>query len=674
MKIFSKINQPTLYLSILLFVLWFLGSIPLKNTLSLVYKDQSLIASYNYQTFAKLSAPNFKYQNYEIFDLNNNLPQPNLFTSTLISKNIDFINNSFNFNFQNLYYADIRFPQSNTEYYSLHFTPFWDRTLEILHVKDNQIIDKDSNWRSFKFPPIYSFRMILFIITRPIPFVLLWLIVKKYFFKKNKITLSSASDFPWFLNFLFIFFFGYLLLVNIIYVQKIPHSPDSVAYVWASKYLAIGKLWLSPPSDFFNYENQPITMGHWTILWPIGHPLVLAIGSFFNATYIIPPLVGTLTLYLFYKILKFRFSTFISVITTLIFFFSPFFQMHATTFMSHNTAAFFVTLLIYFILKFHSSPSIFFTIISSLALVLLSQIRLYTALILAISLSLVFIYNHFFSKKTFFVFIIFCFSFSILFLFINKFSYGYFLQTPYRLINQSKTIFYNQNITIDNTLTDAVSNLQVLRLIIFPGLPFLFFFLIINSFYNFKYFKLILFCLFNILGIFCINLTFDDPWGLFYGPRFWYEMLPFIFILIAIGLDYISNKKINIIVLVIILYYGIFGWILNKFPLWKNMFYTTPNSISALKSFNYVDDRLIKISQKLTNVKKIIFIKDCNSNWWCYGSVFAQNDVNFNNNLIWAKDLGLEKNQELINLYPSYKIYLADYENSEIIPYDNYQK
>ena len=513
--------------------------------------------------------------------------------------------------------------------------------------------------------------MILYIITRPFPLVLLYLIFKKFFLKTNKLSKSPPLNHFWIINLSFIVMFFYLLVANIIYVQMIPHSPDSTAYLWASKYLAAGRLWLSPPSEFFNFENQPVSIGHWTILWPIGHPLILAICSFFHTVFIIPPLIGTLTLFFFYQILKSRFSVSISFISTLIFFFSPFFQMHAVTFMSHNTAAFLTTILIYFIFKYPSSPRIFFIIISALALILLSQTRLYTALVLATSLGLDFIYHRFFPKKNFYLFISSCLLFSVIFLFINKFSYGSFFETPYRSINQSKTIFYDKNITLSRTLTDAVSNLQVLRLIIFPALPSLFFFLIIVSFFNFKHYKLSLFCLFNILALFCINLTFDDPWGLFYGPRFWYEMIPFIFILVASALDFLSSKLINILILVLIGYFSIFGWTLNKFSLWKNMFFTTPTSLSGLKGFNYTDDRLIKIAQKLPTGKKLIFVKDCDSGWWCYGSVFSQNNIYFNSDLVWAKDLGSEKNQELINLYTSYKIYLADYEKSEIIPYEN---
>ena len=121
MKFFSKISKPTFFLSFVLFFLWLLGSIPLKSILTLTFSDQTLTAFYNHQLITTLSAPDFKYLGYEISDLNNNLPRPNLFTSSLISKNIDSVNGFFNFSFKNLYYADIRFAQSDTEYYSLHF-------------------------------------------------------------------------------------------------------------------------------------------------------------------------------------------------------------------------------------------------------------------------------------------------------------------------------------------------------------------------------------------------------------------------------------------------------------------------------------------------------------------------------------------------------------------------
>jgi hypothetical protein len=592
------------------------------------------------------------------------------------------------------FFAEIKFNQEGDSYYRLLYQPFRDRIFEAGYVKDGLFQRKNGDWRRLSLPVLTSIKYILYVFLYPFPIFFLtatlFFLVKRteeikflsklfqYNFEVSRKTARGLIAVYQVIVFLiFILIFGYLTWLNIKYVEKIPHDPDSVSYLWAGKYLATGRLWLPIPSDFF--EGHWIFNNRWVIIHPYGHPLVLAVGAALGLPWIMPPLIGTAFLLLLYLFTKETFGRKIALPTMLFAFFSPEFQMHAVNFMSHNTAIFYLTFFLYFFLKFSLRRAGYFhCLLGSLSLILLFQTRPLVAVSTAITSLTLLLISLLKKKVELKKILLFATSSLVLFaggLYLNKQIYGHPINTPYNLISQSKFIWGGSGLTLAHGLVDTFSYLLTLRLIILPGLPALFTMLILISLFNKNAYWLTGLCLANLLLILIGTAAYDDPWGLFLGVRFWHEMLPFIFLLVATGLDVINNlfKKQAVglvmtgLLITLVVSRGINGWILGKQKLSENLIYFTPSTIQELKGFNFADARLIQEAKRQNLHQALIFIKECGS-WWCYGSVSNENTTNFDGDIIWARDLG-PKNQELIDLYPERKVFIADYYQKTIEPF-----
>jgi len=356
--------------------------------------------------------------------------------------------------------------------------------------------------------------------------------------------------------------------------------------------------------------------------------------------------------------------------------------MQAVTFMSHNSAAFYTILSLYFLITTTKKSRPFGAVISALSLIMLFQTRPLTFLVIVSTFSLYFLYLLIWrktNKKNVISFFLALLVGGLLVALLNIKLYGSLWNTPYLktvmprlLLGTSKQGSY----TYLAGLLDAISYLWTLRLVYFPGLPLLFSTLPLLAFLRKQHYELAIFSVFNIVLIALAYTIFDDPWGLFYGPRFWYEMLPFLTLLIAIALYnlkvYFANVSCYRLFVALLISFivarSIFGWSFGKTPLWQNLIYFTPSKIEELKGFNYVDNRLIALSQKMNIHHVVIFVRDCGGNWWCYGSVFPQNTPSLDGNIVWARDLNV-RNIELKKLYPDRDFYLADYNTNSIESY-----
>src|SRR5205823_14948057 len=82
--------------------------------------------------------------------------------------------------------------------------------------------------------------------------------------------------------------------------QRIPHVPDELAYIFEARLLASGHLAAPPPpvEAAFQWSNpQPVAVNHgkWATIYPIGHPLALAVGIKLGAMWLVTPFLGAAT-------------------------------------------------------------------------------------------------------------------------------------------------------------------------------------------------------------------------------------------------------------------------------------------------------------------------------------------------------------------------------------------
>lgn len=89
-------------------------------------------------------------------------------------------------------------------------------------------------------------------------------------------------------------------------LQRVPHVPDEVAYVFQAQHLAMGRLSLSPPVDadaFFVPFTYPDN-GRWLNANPIGWPVVLAAGEWLGVRWLVNPLLGGLAILLAHALVR----------------------------------------------------------------------------------------------------------------------------------------------------------------------------------------------------------------------------------------------------------------------------------------------------------------------------------------------------------------------------------
>lgn len=127
--------------------------------------------------------------------------------------------------------------------------------------------------------------------------------------------------------------------------EHIPHIVDSVDQVFHGKIFLLGKLTVpSPePREFFDVLHM-INNGKWYSQYPPGHSLLFSIGHIFRAPWIINPLFGSLCVVLLYFVAKEMYNERIGRMAALLGTLSPLLIFMSSGFMNHTTTLFFVGL------------------------------------------------------------------------------------------------------------------------------------------------------------------------------------------------------------------------------------------------------------------------------------------------------------------------------------------
>ncbi|MCX6640692.1 MAG: hypothetical protein NTW14_09470 [bacterium] len=84
-----------------------------------------------------------------------------------------------------------------------------------------------------------------------------------------------------------------------------PHIEDSIAQLLQGRIFASGRAWVEPfrPQEFF-YFSYMLDADRWFSMYPPGHSLLLALGVLFRVPYLINPLLGGLSVILFFHLIK----------------------------------------------------------------------------------------------------------------------------------------------------------------------------------------------------------------------------------------------------------------------------------------------------------------------------------------------------------------------------------
>ena len=100
---------------------------------------------------------------------------------------------------------------------------------------------------------------------------------------------------------------------------------------------------LPPDPESFVLTNVILT-DKWYSIYPPGYPAILALGVIFRITWLVNPLLGTLTIVCIYLIAKELYGDSIAKLSAILACASSFFLFMSSGFTSHTSTLFFVTL------------------------------------------------------------------------------------------------------------------------------------------------------------------------------------------------------------------------------------------------------------------------------------------------------------------------------------------
>jgi hypothetical protein len=468
-------------------------------------------------------------------------------------------------------------------------------------------------------------------------------------------------------------------LTNYFILGHLPHVPDAIAYTNQAKLFAQGKFYLEtnqfskhfPLVGMINYQGKQFSQ------YTFGHPLILSLGYLIGLPWLIPPLMGGLALILIYQIGCQIYSLRIGFLVTSLAFISPFIKMNSASFMSHNTALVFTLLAVLFFIKLFKTQRPIYSLFTGLVLGFLVNTRPFTGFLVALPLGFFSLKYLFSQPKKLWQNLVLFWPISIgliamldCYLGYNKILTGSFITTTYDLGFVSQ-FGIDSNRTLAMALSDVYANLFLLDKVLLGwpfGLGFLFVLIygltpIIRK-WEYLFIGLIL----AIIGGY---FFYKGSW-MMYGPRFWYETTPFWLFLLVAGIEKFplfikklvpSVLKINLEFksqLILIMVYTLIiclsilslkNWYQVDLPArWQADF--TPENLGELKDFNYANDHLISKITKLKLKQAVIFLKP-GINWWEYGVPSYFMDLTFQDEIIYALDLGDAKNSELISQYPN---------------------
>ena len=131
-------------------------------------------------------------------------------------------------------------------------------------------------------------------------------------------------------------------LVSVRVYQQMPHIEDEMAYVWQAQVLAQGKIVLPSPADAQNFLVPFVVDYHGQRFgkYPLGWPLMLALGVLLHAQAWVNPILSGLGIWLTYLLGKKVFDERIALLSAVLMVTSPFFLMNSGSLLSHPWSLF----------------------------------------------------------------------------------------------------------------------------------------------------------------------------------------------------------------------------------------------------------------------------------------------------------------------------------------------
>ena len=489
--------------------------------------------------------------------------------------------------------------------------------------------------------------------------------------------------------------FGVTFFIHRNYYGAIPHLPDEVAYIFQAKLLASGRVMgdIPPVKEAFYFYSPPFLYErgeHWSSFYPLGQPLMLAVGVLFGAVNVVPSLVGAACVSAIYAVGRRMFDVRTGLLAAVLLATSPFFLMQSSNFMSHNTAALYILLSLVFILK--REHPLRYGLIAGICFGLAFNTRPLSAVALIPPYAFLLL-SYLQARETrrdgirhIAAFIVGGGLMGLAYLAYNYGLTGDPMKSPYAG-NEGATFGFVNGHTFDVGVRNEQAQLMALGLVFnnWPG--FAAFALILLPFVLGTRHRWDYFCLASAF-IPMLSYTFYRFSGLYEGPRYWYEVAPFLFLLAARGADsaatFLKGVADDIrwrlkrptraplwaaalpiyLLIAIFIIKGSGGWLFGWNDSWSDYeAHLVPNTAAAVAPVFEVDNRLDLLARKTKLDNALVLVKPCGffAGVHCYGTVFLRNNLEFDGNVVWARFIP-ERNAEIIAAFPGRDVYIANWD------------
>lgn len=148
---------------------------------------------------------------------------------------------------------------------------------------------------------------------------------------------------------------GLILTITLcgIYFRFSYFEPDTVSYLFQAKLFAHGKLCEKSPPEF-GFSSSPhinILNGKWYSKYPFGNALMLTLGVFVNAPWLIPAIVTSLSLLFLFLLISNTYGKRTALVATVLGLISPATLVMGATWFSEPVSRFFLAIFLFSLIK-----------------------------------------------------------------------------------------------------------------------------------------------------------------------------------------------------------------------------------------------------------------------------------------------------------------------------------
>lgn len=445
------------------------------------------------------------------------------------------------------------------------------------------------------------------------------------------------------------------ILFSYYVMGAIPHIDDSYTQLFQAKLLLQGRLYLDMPGDmaeFFSMFYIFYRDGHLLGKYPFGHVVMLALGECLGNAYLVNPVLGALSVVILYYLGRETYGEVVGKYASLLMASSSFVIIMAGEFMNHVSMLFFVLLFSLFFFRSLKRNSMADPLVAGLALGYGVNIRPLTALAVFVPYAAYFLYLRFSgervqSKKVtvFFAGLLF---FLALFLLYNRATTGSFTTTGYTYFNKDDVIGFNtREHTLEKGVNNTANNLYAFNKYLFGESSILLFsiMLLVFSYRSINRFDVLFF---GLLLSFIMAYTPYHFGLLIFGPRYFFELTPFICMIIArLFTAPKNNNVLKVLVIVALLSSLLF--------IYSNL-YDYFGYCGVDGRFN----RLLEAMETDVDVKTIVFVDNST-----YPSAVSRNRWNFQEDKIiyarfYTKEQIMNMSAEYFPEYGCRVLYIKD--------------